>query len=382
MAVEEKVKDFTKESKKRARRRRRKSIRNLCIVLAVVLLLVLNWGLITSLDPLLFLENTFPMDNQFPVLITGTSVTSVDEFYDSVAVSTDVGFYAYTAAGRQFCEFKHTLSQPAMKADGGRALVYDRGGKKYYLYSKDSELRAGNTDYAIITGDVNREGTVALATAGQGYLGQVSVYNEQGEIRFKWNCAEHPVAMALSGDNGGLYVATLSTENGQVYTSLYLLRFDQKTEVAYKRAGEVPVAVKELSGGRVLLITDQSVTIVGTDGTEQQNYDYGTRKILGYSFSEGDDCLVMLGNQLATDKGTILWLDGQLNEVTSVAASQSVADIRLSGGRMYLLSSLSLDSYNSGGELIESKPLSAVGKQMAIIGGRIYLFSATHIVKL
>ena len=59
-----------------------------------------------------------------------------------------------------------------------------------------------------------------------------------------------------------------------------------------------------------------------------------------------------------------------------------MADIRLSGGRMYLLSSLSLDSYNSGGELIESKPLSAVGKQMAIIGGRIYLFSATHIVKL
>ena len=67
------------------------------------------------------------------------------------------------------------LAFVSLKADGGRALVYDRGGKKYYLYSKDSELLAGNTDYAIITGDVNREGTVALATAGQGYLGQVSV---------------------------------------------------------------------------------------------------------------------------------------------------------------------------------------------------------------
>ena len=382
MAAEEKVKDFSKESKKRARRRRRKSIRNLLIVLALVLVIVLNWGLITSIDPMLFLENTFPMEDQFPVLITGTSIAAVDEFYGSVAVATDVGFYAYAATGRQFSEFKHTLSQPAMRADGGRALVYDRGGKKYYLYSKEKELLSGSTDYTIITGDVNKEGTVALATAGQGYLGQVTVLSEQGTVRYKWNCAEHPVAIALAGDNGGLYAATFSTENGQVYTSLYLLRFDQKTEVVYKRTGEVPVAVRELSGGRVELITDQSVTIVGSDGAEQASFAFGTRKILGYSFSEGDDCLVMLGNQLETDKGTVLWLNGRLEEVTSVSAAQSVADISLRGGRMYLLGSLSLDSYNSAGELIESKSLSATGKQMAIIGGRTYLFSATHIVKL
>lgn len=382
MASKDNVKDFSEESKKRAKKRRRKSLRNILIVLAAALVIWLNWGLITSVDPLLFIENTFPTENNFPVMITGRSITDMDEFYGSVAVATDVGFYAYTATGRQFCEFKYTLSNPAMKSAESKALVFDRGGKKYYLYTKDKQLYAGSSDYSIITGDVNKEGSFALATASQGYVGQVTVYNETGAVRYKWNCAEYPVAVTLMGDNGGLYVATVGTENGQVYSCVYLLRFDTKTEIAYKRTGEVPVAVREISGGRAQLVTDKSVSVVGTDGKEQLNYSYGTQKILGFSFSEGDDLIVMLGNQLDTDKGTVLWLDGGLKEVTTVVADKSVADICLLGGRIYLLTNLSFDSYNSGGELIESKPLSAIGKQMVLIGGRVYLVSATHLVLL
>lgn len=157
---------------------------------------------------------------------TGATAFSFDSGVGSVftdiegglAVCSSGGLQVYDVNAEKMFSQAFEMLNPTICSNGSVSAAYDLGGKLLKVFDLYSVTKSISTEGKIISASINENGWLALCMQESGaYNSVVTIYNDHVEEIFKWFSAEgHILSAAISPDNKGLAVLTLTDEGSRI----------------------------------------------------------------------------------------------------------------------------------------------------------------------
>lgn len=119
------------------------------------------------------------------------------------------------------------VSQAQICTAGDYLAFYQQEGLSLYLFRGKKEVCTIDSEFAILSASVNKDGNVTLITEDSGHKSAVSVYRKDGTLIYRWHSGNQlATGAALSPHHNELAVCVLSMEKSKPSSTLYL--FDLK----------------------------------------------------------------------------------------------------------------------------------------------------------
>ena len=218
------ARELTRDEKNRIRRRKR----ILKTVFWIAVLGVAAWFFLVGNDVISFkgIKNffieTFTSGKDDKVApLNGTSVEDVKLMGSDMLVVSDIGVMLMSGSGRELLTAQHGCAKPSAVACGDRFLVFDRGGVRWELYSKDGLIRSGAAPYDITDAAVASNGSMALVTTSKSYHNEVHYFDSDGAETYVWYSADNYIYKVGMKSNGKMLTALgMSLEDYKYYLDL------------------------------------------------------------------------------------------------------------------------------------------------------------------
>jgi hypothetical protein len=156
---------------------------------------------------------------EFPIIIPENKSLSVKLIKDGFAMLTDTRLITYTSAGKVKLSSSHSFSNPVMNVFDEDIITYDLGGKKFSYYKKNKLSFTKETDRAILLGRV-KNGFTAVVTESDKFLGDVFVYDANGNNIFNLNTTERLIDIMFNADCSGIYITVMNSKNGDLTSQI------------------------------------------------------------------------------------------------------------------------------------------------------------------
>lgn len=213
----------------------------------------------------------------YPVNISGGTPKSISAVGKSVALVTDTEVMLYDEYGNLAAQEVHNCTNPYIRTNNKRAIIYDVG---YYSYL----LINGNTttgkehDNQIIAAEVASNGNYAIASASSKYLTELTVKNKNDTQLASWKSVGNYInALAFSEDGNYIAAAALYSEGGLAKTALRILDLkneEQPVVADVELSGSASIAIEYLDNGNIFILCDDRAVITDEKGTVLLDYEY------------------------------------------------------------------------------------------------------------
>ena len=158
--------NINKFRKKRAARKLWLNLGILTLIILVMILVVINWSRIIA--PL----KDAALDvgkGGFPVDLPGSTDYVLDGLGDNFCLLTDTYFYTYNSDGAMIANVQHGMQNPELCTNSRRALIYDRKGREFQLYSRTGEVFSASVDDTIDFAEISNDERCAVVTKSTKY---------------------------------------------------------------------------------------------------------------------------------------------------------------------------------------------------------------------
>ena len=289
--------ELTREERNKARRRRRV----LKTVFWIAVLGVAAWFFLFGNDVISFrgIKNffieTFTSGKDDSVApLNGTSVEDVWLMGSDVLVVSDIGVMLMSGSGRELMTAQHGCADPSAAVCGNCFLVFERGGARWELYSKEGLVRSGAAPYDIIDAAVASNGSVALVTSSKSYHNEVHYFDSSGAETYVWYSADNYVYKVGMKSNGKAFTALgMCPDGGETSVSAFVFDPRSKAEPLKAPLGGNNFYYVSYKGSNVALIGDSGVVTLDEDGAVKTSFDYGGMSLRGYSCVSDRTVLVL-----------------------------------------------------------------------------------------
>ena len=228
-----------------------------------------------------------------------------------------------------------------------RQLVYNLGGKGYQVESYTKTLVKETGEEKIFGGGISSEGTYALLTEAEGYFGKLTVYTPENEERFRYRFSSaYPTAVAVDGGGGKALVTGVSSKDGALLSSLYLL--DMNSTESQEPLGEYEdtlfLGAYICPDGTAVAVGDTRTVVVPSGGSPQV-YEYGSRQLASYDVGDDVTALCLLPYDTASS-GELILLghDGAVRKTISVGSAME--SVSIAGNTVAVLGGGVLSGYS------------------------------------
>ncbi|MBQ5347129.1 MAG: hypothetical protein IIU39_03655, partial [Ruminococcus sp.] len=90
-----------------------------------------------------------------------------------------------------------------------------------------------DTDYYVLTADINDKGYYCVVTQADGYLSKIFVYNNNKEKIYTYSFSDYYInAVALNSNGTGCVACGVTGDNGSLLGIAYVLDFSQEKPTA------------------------------------------------------------------------------------------------------------------------------------------------------
>ena len=208
----------------------------------------------------------------------------------SIAAAGTQGIQVLDGRGSEQLRDPFRMATPVIDARGGHAIAFDLGGTSARIFNKTEILASLETEGAIVSASVNRNGWVAVCTQASGaHRGVVTAYNNKGEAVYVVRLATgYVLSSVLSPDNRALAILNM-TEVGSRIT--YYNLNSEIVDRAFDMPSKLILDLQYLQSGEVFAITTESLIVVGKDNESVEVLGYGGRRLGGYA--QSDDYIVL-----------------------------------------------------------------------------------------
>ena len=304
-------KELAKRNKKQ--NMKRKNLRNLMIVAISGVLLYIT-GLygaslayfgdfISAGMAVLQIGPGFPIEDDF------SDVLQAEGMATTMAVLDPDNFTVYSPTAKNIFTYSHTMQNPVMDTASKRAVLYDIGGTELKVTNGHNILFNQNMENTIIHAAISDSNRVAVTTRSASYNGEVSVYNYNMKQRFVWYCATgFPVYTTLSDSGKLMAVNTVSTQDGMLSGTIYIIDVVNGQEMYTITGGDYPLHIEFISDSRlVIAYADQLVLWDVVNNSQVASYSAGKQSLQAITCSNKYIAVVYSGNS-GQQKSTLVLL--------------------------------------------------------------------------
>lgn len=373
-----KTKPAVSSGETRSRTRRRwprikRLIMRLATVAVIALLLVViavNWDNFSPDNIREWFADTFSSNSGdgYPVDIDGSSVVSMTELKNSLAVVTDTSLVMYNKNGGENERWAINYSEPLFRTAGKYALVAELGGVRYSVFSRTNVVLQVTSDNLtddvqkneildeaivnrIISADIRDDGTVAVVTeASQSHTSEVRVYSLKGKKIFKLkNSTLMALDVALAPNRKTVAIAGVQTKNGVLQSVVRIYDLATAELLHEKTLDDVMLfSIDYFSNGYVVAVGDTACMTVNPDNGQETVTDFGDHELMSMEMSTSA-CGLVLKAYGQMDGGELLIVGSDGKTQKTVAFQGAYRDMALDGKTAYILTSEKLYTVDENG---------------------------------
>ncbi len=348
------------------------------IIAVIIIILAANW------EKLLAPFKDAALDvgkGGFPVVLPGSTEYVLGELGDNFYLLTDTYLYTYNSNGANIASAQHGFQDPVSLSNKKRVMVYDKNGKDFRFYSKSAELYKGTVDDSIVFAGIGNDERCAVVTTSTRYSNYLYVFNGEGKRIFRWASPDAKIMQVCFSENDrSVFVTTLGETGGEL--SLSLLRFDLDKADDYVWKTYLGTGITY-----ALQCCPDGIYVVSEDGSALADKDTGeitascgfTKTVFGIPDTDG--LRAVLFRDSGSNGQTAAAYNSKL-EVVYTFSPDSVEAFDVSGGRLYLLSGMTLTVYDDHFERINSYELDDTYSDVKIIAGSAYLLGYNTVQRL
>lgn len=319
----------------------------------------------------------------FPVSFSNNDIIRVESFSSRLFVLSQKLLTCVSDRGAVRFNHIFTFTNPEMTVSENYGLVYDRASPKYFIFTEKGVIYEGETENKkhIITAKINNRGDVVLVTKSDDSACRVSLTDKKGKVLYIWACAEeYGVSVDLSEDSKEILCGTIGSENGTVYSKLYLLGTYSDSDVKEMTVKDNAVVDVKLMGRKVIATCNNSRTVftVRNSGITEETALYPSKIIAFASDKSGNTAAVT--NKVGSFGTNEITVYNKNNDITYVGyIDGEIADVICRGKRVYLLTDSAIYESLSDGTFSSVGTKEISGEGMVICKSRLYYYSTGHI---
>lgn len=358
MAQEIDVKDLRRHRQKKKRRQFLQKLGALAFIVALGLILFFtrgNW--IPLLDGIgsKLINAGASGEGDFPLEVVSGSGYQISVLDNGFAVLTDSYLKYYTPDGGLIKEEQHAYTAPVMESNDKKTLVYDAGGKKLRLDSKNKNFYEKELEEPIIFARLGANDYAAVVTKSDKHMAVLTVYNETGKYIYKVNYGNIVTEVMFTQLGDGIVAATADTKGGQLFSGLHDFSFNMTQEVWSSPLIDTLVFDgKTRPDGSFAVFGDTKCAYYNSDGTLIGSYVY-TDALTGYDCTGGLTVLSFRNEERRKSYVTII------REPTSAPVRLTfqgeIKKAASDGTTVFILTENSIKQYSESGTLLSDVPV-------------------------
>lgn len=377
-------KELAKRNKKQ--NIKRKNLRNLMIMVISGVLLYIT-GLygaslayfgdfISAGMAVLQIGSGFPIEDDF------SDVLQAEGMATTMAVLDPDNFTVYSPTAKNIFTYSHTMQNPVMDTASKRAVLYDIGGTELKVTNGHSILFNQNMENTIIHAEISDSNRVAVTTRSASFNGEVSVYNYNMKQRFVWYCATgFPVYTVLSDSGKLMAVNTVSTDDGMLADTIYVIDVINGQEMYTITGGDYPLYMEFISDSRLVIgYADRLVLWDVVNNSQIASYWAGKQSLQAVTCTNKYIAIAYSGNS-GHQRSTLVLLTSDFEEKFTVTVDEKIKDISLSSSRLYALGQENIYEYDYSAALLNTVNTGVLSKQFVDYNGTL-LITSTGISKV
>lgn len=345
----------------------------ICLVLSLVLPVSLYENIV----------NTFALvgHGSYPLNIYGSTVINAVSNDTHYYVLTDTNISAYTNGGKKIFTEMHGFSNPIICVSDTRALVFDQGGKNAYIYNLSGQIYSVETNDDIITANISRSGTLAIATHSDGYASTVYIYDKSCEQIFTWNSAKDIVNNVLLNSSGSKFaVSTVNAAAGQ-YVSNVLVQDLESADPLYSLNLDTSVVM-------ALHDTGKGFSIIANDKYKFVSWSkFNTNEIvqtgeINLCRTAKNGTLLVFNRANNRSDNTVVIISNKGVKVSEFKLNGIITDISYSKNRIYYVSDNTVNILDRNGTVLRTELYDYGATKFTVIGSNsLALIADKQIIK-
>lgn len=225
------------------------------------------------------------------VYYTANETNNYLYFRGDIAVASSYGVEFHRALGDRSFEDKVSFASPSICGSEKYMIVYDAGGKTFYVYNSISRVYNETLERQIVCCAAADNGNFAVLTERDvgGY--EITVYNKNFDKIGKITREEYIYSIDFL-KSGKLTLTALGSDGVSLYTDFIIYTpGEDKVERSVRENGMILKSGETSYGFYVL--TDIGLSFYNSDGSKKASYPFGTSEIL-FADADGDSVCVFL----------------------------------------------------------------------------------------
>ncbi len=319
----------------------------IALILFLCILGTLGWMNRENLTPANVLEWVqtkvvgMGMGDGYPHSIAGTSVQpqnflAVDK---NLCFASDTSLTLLNSTAKELVSRQHSFSDPVLRFNGNRMLLYNLGGRGYQLEGFNQTFQKASLSQNIISGALDRQGGYALLTEAEGYCGELTAYTSDGrEQSHYWFSDYYPTAIALNPKGNMAAVTGVNVANGAVKSVIYLLNLNStKTQQPFAvYEGNLLFAVSWDGDNSVTAFGDRAAEFLDVGRRSKAEFSYAGKRLTAYSSSDGLAAVGLLPYEGSANSSLVL-LSHSGQEILSPSLQGTIRSVSAFGSAVAAL---------------------------------------------
>ena len=275
-----------------------------------------------------------------------------------LVIADSNGIQIFDMSGERFLRERDFMNDAMCAVSGNNLLVCDRGTQTLSAYTVYARIYTYTAEYPIYgLCSAKTGGRYALLTAANGYRSGIEVYDGEFRMLFRYYFADRYIScIAISPDGNRAAACTVNnTAAGDYCGELYA--FDPENDESLfviKLEEEIPWQVEYRQNGDILLLTNRTLRLIGTDGTEKARVSHAGETVKGCCLTDGI-CSLAYDTAGLSNGTTVKFFDPSLNPLGGVSYRSDVSRTDIAGGKAYICTGGSLHVFDiaAGEEIAE-----------------------------
>ncbi len=260
-----------------------------------------------------------------PIDFSGTTVIDTFAAGEHLGVLTDAVYLLYAENGKQLLSAQHGFANPVVEASGRRFLIYDQGGNKLIVRTRDKVLFEKEFENKIISANISSEGWLCVVTSAKRYASQLHVFDGgYGEEIFTWSSSnEYIVAASADGDGKTVAAAALSANaSGEMVTSVHIFTAEAAVELGKREfKGSSVLDLQYDEKGDIKVICDNITACLNKEGKVLGSYVYENIPISSINIAGKNGAVIIFDRFTEARAADAVFLDENLSEIKTVSIS-------------------------------------------------------------
>jgi len=317
----------------------------------------------------------------FPVSLPGSTEYFLGELGDGFYLLTDTYIYTYNDEGAEIASIQHGFQNPASGSKGTRALVYDKNGTAFKMYSRTEELFKNTVSDSIVFAVIGNKERSAVVTTSTRYSNYLYIYSSEGKQIFRWASPDEKImAVCFDKDDTSVYVSVVGESGGELKSSLVKFALQGSDTEAWRTAigSDITYSLEYCPDG-VCAVTGTGMVLLDEDTGEIKASNTFPHRIHGIPDTDG--LRAMIFHDSASNGETAVVYNSELEAVASASIDELLA-FDISDGKLYILGRSMLSVYNSALECVKTYELDDEYANVKIIDNGAYLLGYNSVQRV